>query len=94
MVLQFLKYLDIVVRTNVLPYPNTADRWTNAKRQMDQEWYYWQTTLKFVQTYGRSIRSKEDWAKTYVLDSAFASLPRKNKNMFPDWVTRAIIDKL
>jgi Rad3-related DNA helicase len=23
-------------------YPNTADRWTNAKRQMDQEWYYWQ----------------------------------------------------
>src|SRR3989442_10175362 len=65
-----------------VPYP--ADRWTKAKRQMDPEWYYWQTVLKFVQAYGRSIRSKEDRAKTYILDSAFASLVRKNKHMFPD----------
>ena len=74
-----------------VPYPNTADRWTKAKRQMDPEWYYWQTVLRFVQAYGRSIRSKEDWARTYILDSAFTSLVRKNKNMFPDWVIRAIM---
>jgi ATP-dependent DNA helicase DinG len=77
-----------------VPYPNKGDRWTNAKSQMDQEWYYWQTALKLIQAYGRSIRSKDDWAKTYVLDSAFGYFIKKNKNILPDWFTQAIKDKL
>ena len=31
-----------------IPYPNKSDRWTNAKRNMDTEWYYWQTALKLI----------------------------------------------
>jgi hypothetical protein len=27
-------------------YPNKSDRWTNAKREVDEGWYYWQTGLK------------------------------------------------
>jgi Rad3-related DNA helicase len=77
-----------------VPYPNKGDRWTNAKRQTDQEWYYWQTALKLIQAYGRSIRSNEDWAKTYVLDSAFGYFIKKNKNILPDWFTQAIKNKL
>ena len=77
-----------------VPYPNKGDRWTNAKSQTDPEWYYWQTALKLIQAYGRSIRSKEDWAKTYVLDSAFGYFIKKNKNILPDWFTQAIKDKL
>jgi ATP-dependent DNA helicase DinG len=73
-----------------VPYPNLGDRWTNAKREKDQEWYYWQTALKLVQTYGRSVRSKEDWAKTYILDSAFIYFLRKNGNILPDWFKQAI----
>jgi Rad3-related DNA helicase len=73
-----------------VPYPNKSDRWTNAKRETDEEWYYWQTALKLIQAYGRSIRSKEDWAKTYVLDSAFGYFVKKNKNILPDWFTLAI----
>ena len=73
-----------------VPYPNKGDRWTNAKREIDEEWYYWQTALKLIQAYGRSIRSKEDWAKTYVLDSAFGYFVKKNKNILPDWFTLAI----
>ena len=38
-----------------VPYPNKSDRWTNAKRNMDTEWYYWQTALKLIQAYGRSV---------------------------------------
>ena len=53
-----------------VPYPNKSDRWTNAKRVADSEWYYWQTALKLIQAYGRSVRSKDDWARTYILDSA------------------------
>ena len=73
-----------------VPYPNKSDRWINAKRETDEEWYYWQTALKLIQAYGRSIRSKEDWAKTYVLDSAFSYFVKKNKNILPDWFTSAI----
>ena len=73
-----------------VPYPNKSDRWTNAKRQVDEEWYYWQTALRLIQAYGRSIRSKDDWARTYVLDSAFSYFVRKNRNILPRWFIQAI----
>lgn len=73
-----------------VPYPNKSDRWTNAKRDVDEEWYYWQTALKLVQAYGRSVRSKDDWAKTYILDSAFGYFVKKNVNILPDWFRQAI----
>jgi ATP-dependent DNA helicase DinG len=73
-----------------VPYPNKGDRWINAKRNLDEEWYYWQTALKLAQAYGRSIRSKEDWAKTYILDSAFGYFLNRNKNVLPEWFTQAI----
>jgi Rad3-related DNA helicase len=73
-----------------VPYPNKNDRWINAKKDLDEEWYYWQTALKLIQAYGRSIRSKQDWAMTYVLDSAFGYFVRKNKSILPDWFTHAI----
>jgi len=73
-----------------IPYPNLGDRWINAKRDLDEEWYRWQTALRLVQAYGRSIRSKEDWAKTYILDSAFNSFINRNRNLFPDWFRQAI----
>jgi Rad3-related DNA helicase len=72
-----------------IPYPNKGDRWTEAKRKIDEDWYYWQTALRLVQGYGRSVRSKEDWAKTYVLDSAFGYF-EKNRNILPDWFTQDI----
>jgi len=73
-----------------VPYPNKSDRWTNAKREVDEEWYYWQTALKLIQAYGRSVRSKDDWAKTYILDSAFGYFVKKNMNILPDWFRQAI----
>ncbi|MFY9794396.1 MAG: helicase C-terminal domain-containing protein [Candidatus Nitrosopolaris sp.] len=73
-----------------VPYPNLGDRWINEKKKMSGQWYNWQTALKLVQGYGRSIRSKEVWAKTYVLDSAFGYFTKKNNNILPDWFTKAI----
>jgi ATP-dependent DNA helicase DinG len=77
-----------------VPYPNKSDRWTNAKRGVDSEWYYWQTALKLIQAYGRSVRSKDDWARTYILDSAFGYFVKKNKNILPSWFIQAIKGKL
>jgi ATP-dependent DNA helicase DinG len=73
-----------------IPYPNLSDRWINAKREIDDEWYRWQTALRLVQASGRSVRSREDWAKTYILDSAFGSFIFRNSNIFPDWFKQAI----
>ena len=73
-----------------VPYPNKGDRWIEAKRKASRQWYTWQTALRLVQGYGRSIRSKDDWAKTYVLDSAFGPFVRKNKNILPNWFILAI----
>ncbi|MGC2570725.1 MAG: ATP-dependent DNA helicase [Candidatus Nitrosopolaris sp.] len=73
-----------------VPYPDLRDRWINEKRKKNGQWYIWQTALRLVQGYGRSIRSKDDWAKTYVLDSAFGPFVRRNKNILPNWFIQAI----
>ena len=73
-----------------VPYPDLGDRWINEKRKINGQWYIWQTALRLVQGYGRSIRSKEDYAVTYVLDSGFENFVKKNKNILPDWFTQAI----
>jgi ATP-dependent DNA helicase DinG len=76
--------------TTKVPYPDLGDRWIDEKRKKNGQWYTWQTALRLVQGYGRSIRSKDDWAKTYVLDTAFEPFVRKNKNILPNWVIQAI----
>jgi hypothetical protein len=73
-----------------VPYPDLGDRWINEKRKLSGQWYNWQTGLRLVQGYGRSVRSKDDWAITYVLDSGFGNFVNKNKNILPDWFTEAI----
>ena len=71
-----------------VPYPNKGDRWISAKMRIDPGWYNWQTKLRLVQAYGRSVRSKDDWAKTYVIDSYFRDFI--NRNTLPDWFMKAI----
>jgi ATP-dependent DNA helicase DinG len=73
-----------------VPYPSLGDRWINEKRKRNEKWYTWQTALRLVQAYGRSVRSKDDWARTYVLDSAFRPFVMKNKNILPHWFIQAI----
>ena len=73
-----------------VPYLSLGDRWIDEKRKRNEQWYTWQTALKLVQGYGRSIRSKEDWAITYVLDAAFGHFVFRNKDILPDWFRAAI----
>lgn len=75
-----------------VPYLSLGDRWIDEKRKRkrNEQWYSWQTALKLVQGYGRSIRSKEDWAITYVLDSAFGHFVFRNNDILPEWFKAAI----
>jgi len=41
---------------------------------------------------GRSVRSKEDQAVSYILDSSFNWFYNKNKKKFPEWWKKSIKD--
>jgi Rad3-related DNA helicase len=53
-------------------------------------WYPLQTTKTILQSVGRSIRTEEDTAVTYILDSDFERFYNMNKNMFPEDFRRAL----
>jgi len=73
-----------------VPWPNMKDRIIAERMKRDAQWFSWLTGLKIVQSYGRSIRSKTDWAITYILDSGFEAFLWKNGNMLPDWFKEAL----
>ena len=66
-----------------VPYPNLSEKRTKIKMQKFPLWYKSQTLMKLLQGFGRSIRSEEDWAVTYVLDSAARDLLLESKAMIP-----------
>lgn len=53
-----------------VPYPNYKEKRTKAKMDKFPLWYTSQTLTKLLQGFGRSIRSENDFARTYVLDTA------------------------
>ena len=66
-----------------IPYPNYKERRTKAKMEKFPLWYTSQTLTKLLQGFGRSIRSEDDYAKTYVLDSAVNHVLFKAQSMIP-----------
>lgn len=66
-----------------VPYPNYTEKRTRAKMNKFPMWYTSQTLTKILQGFGRSIRSDDDWAKTYVLDTAVNNVFFKGQQMIP-----------
>lgn len=73
-----------------VPYPDLSERRTRVKLKREPDWYTWQTALRIVQTYGRSVRGPDDHAVTYILDANFARLLEKHPDMFPAYFKEAI----
>lgn len=74
-----------------VPYPSFVDNeQLKLRMQLNQEYYNWLTALKLVQSYGRSIRSKNDWANTYILDKDFYSFRIRCQKLLPGWFKEAI----
>ena len=65
-----------------VPYPSLGDPLVKAKMAAFPGWYDWKTGIAIQQGAGRSIRSKDDWAVTYILDACFRSLINK-EGFFP-----------
>jgi Rad3-related DNA helicase len=73
-----------------VPYPDLSEKRTVVKLQRDSAWYDWQTALRLVQTYGRSVRSETDHAVTYVLDSNFMRFVDEHRDLFPGYFLEAL----
>lgn len=74
-----------------VPYPNLGDAVVKQRSKMDFHWFSHQTCLKLVQSYGRSVRSKDDWAVTYITDSDFETFYTRNQQKLPEWFKEAIV---
>lgn len=66
-----------------VPYPYIGDPVIAWKLKHDPRWYRWITARTLVQACGRSIRSNDDSAVTYILDSDWSVFYGGNKSIFP-----------
>jgi Rad3-related DNA helicase len=65
------------------PFLSLASPYTRTRMEMDADWYTLQACLNLMQACGRSIRSKEDYATTYLLDSDIMRLLKAGP--LPSW---------
>jgi Rad3-related DNA helicase len=72
-----------------VPYPTTKDKVVEQRMKRDERWYQWQTALKLVQSLGRSVRSKDDWAYSYILDRGFEGFFARGRKMIPSYIRAA-----
>ena len=66
-----------------IPYPYLGDKLIRKKMNRWKWWYPLNTAKTIMQSVGRSVRSKEDHAVTYILDSGWDRFYRMNKPLFP-----------
>lgn len=66
-----------------VPYPYLGDKLVKKKMYKWKWWYPLQTAKTILQAVGRSVRSKDDTAVTYILDSDFERFYNSNRSMFP-----------
>ena len=85
---QDLSRFQIILK---IPYPYLGDPLVRKRMNKWPSWYSLQTAKTIVQAVGRSVRSKEDKAITYVLDSDWQRFYGRNSGMFPQDFKDAIV---
>ena len=66
-----------------IPYPYLGDKLVRKRMNKWSWWYPLQTAKAIVQSVGRSIRTNDDEAITYILDADWERFYNKNKDIFP-----------
>ncbi len=73
-----------------MPYPSLASKVNKMRFDSNSKWYPWATIVDLIQSYGRSIRSNDDYADTIILDSCLSDLLTQNTKIFPKYFIEAI----
>ncbi len=74
-----------------IPYPYLGDKLVKKRMNKWKWWYPLQTAKVIVQSVGRSIRTTDDHAVTYILDAGWNYFFIKNKEIFPDDFKRCVL---
>lgn len=74
-----------------VPYPSLGDPIVQRRKEIYPNYYSMQTALTIVQSCGRSIRSHDDWAFTYVTDGGFMPFLQRNRGIIPQWFWESIV---
>jgi ATP-dependent DNA helicase DinG len=72
-----------------VPWASMTDKVVKERMNREPEWYSWLTALDLVQSYGRIVRSKDDWGYSYIVDSGFESFCSRNGGILPVWFREA-----
>ncbi len=75
-----LSRFQIIVKT---PFPYLGEKRTRTKKEKNPLWYQYTTMVKILQGFGRSVRNKNDFAITYVLDRDAENLLKNMKEFVP-----------
>lgn len=76
-----------------VPYLSLGDPYVKLNMDRHPEWYARKAILRLVQAAGRSVRGVNDFASTYIIDSNFDMLMRRNKDLFPEWFLDSLVTK-
>ena len=74
-----------------IPWASLADKWVKRRMDLDKEWYGEEAIISLVQMTGRSVRSEQDYAAGYILDSDFNMLFKRSFKKFPKWWKEALV---
>jgi Rad3-related DNA helicase len=67
-----------------VPYPYLGDKLVQKRMRKWSWWYPLQTAKTIIQSLGRSIRSSDDHAVSYILDSDWDRFYGQQRDMFPE----------
>ena len=67
-----------------VPFPYLGDKVVQKRMKKDKLWYDCATTQMIIQSLGRSIRSVDDYAVSYILDADWELFYKRALHMFPD----------
>lgn len=70
-----------------VPYPDISDLYISTRKDKDPFFYRHKTAISVCQSIGRSIRSEEDWAYTFTLDSRFPKYISDNRKLLKESVS-------
>lgn len=73
-----------------VPYLTLGDTFIMEKSKLNPMWYSWKTYVSMVQGIGRSIRHRDDYAVTYIVDGSFNRFLDLNSNFFSQNITQRL----
>lgn len=71
-------------------WPYLGDQLVKARMEKYDYWYSYQAAKALIQGLGRSIRDKNDYAVSYILDESFEYFYERNQNLFPNYFKKAL----